>query len=515
MKRNLKFFTIVISVLLLSAIILTGCMCAIAADNGEMKTYDLNRQNSHSSGGNIVEDAPTAQDSLQTKFEEMYDISEDGKTITVISKDYLSNYWQSNNEKEVIKSLTTEEVYFIIQDSIRIYEEYDKVLLPGFDSISSIPFVTMQFPFFVNDDIITTKSMDIQYYHEEDIHGIYAIIMYRLTALSSPKAFFTGAEAIRFNGRDPMSYNSQYPETVFYIPGYSETTDRDYILSMHGGKTDFADPDRYSDLFWVSDGNKGKSVIEFSSKSNNRTRVYPTVEMENKYSGFYTTTPGGYEYDNNGKQPVEKVYGPFFILNRSLNGNSGFTLSLDSSMSGAISGHYMKMDNKLLLVCGKGSTNYSFVFYYQEGEGYRYSKEESVPPSGYDFEDGTMFYFDMKPQQSVSYIATREGNAFWLDYDTGKFGMYSDTTSSTYFIRGKFDEYNGVLKLYPENAGDPDVYSYVFHQYNDFYVYSAADSKPLELAGFTFKEGLVFKRLIKGVSTEPETDPPVNNTQPE
>ncbi len=71
------------------------------------------------------------------------------------------------------------------------------------------------------------------------------------------------------------------------------------------------------------------------------------------------------------------------------------------------------------------------------------------------------------------------------------------------FIRGKFDEYNGVLKLYPENAGDPDVYSYVFYQYNDFYVYSAADSKPLELAGFTLKDGLVFKRLIKGVSTEP------------
>ena len=139
MKRNLKFFTIVISALLLSSIILTGCMCAIATDNGKMKTYDLNRQNSDSSGGSIVEDAPTAQDSLKAKFEKMYDVSEDGKTITVISQEYLSNYWQSNNEKEVIKSLTTEEVYFIIQDSIRIYEEYDKVVLPALASYPSLP----------------------------------------------------------------------------------------------------------------------------------------------------------------------------------------------------------------------------------------------------------------------------------------------------------------------------------------------------------------------------------------
>ena len=70
MKRNVKFFTIVISLLLLFSIILIGCMYAIAADNGEMKSYDLNgqKQNSDSSGGNIVEDSPLAQTELQKKF---------------------------------------------------------------------------------------------------------------------------------------------------------------------------------------------------------------------------------------------------------------------------------------------------------------------------------------------------------------------------------------------------------------------------------------------------------------
>ena len=146
MKRNVKFFMTVTALLLLSAVILTGCMYVIAADNGATKPYDPEQRQETSDGGvtqpgeknpgnSIVEDAPITQGSLQAKFESMYEISEDGKTITVISEDYLNNYWRSNYEKEVIHSLTTEEVYFIIQDSIRIYEEYDEVVLTGFASV--------------------------------------------------------------------------------------------------------------------------------------------------------------------------------------------------------------------------------------------------------------------------------------------------------------------------------------------------------------------------------------------
>ena len=129
MKRNVKFFTIVISLLLLSSIILTGCMYAIAADNGEMKPYDLNGQKSSSESdggkapGHILEDAPAPQDLLKEKFKSMYEISEDGKSITVISEDYLSKYWQSNYEKEVIHSLTTEEVAFCPTPLCQLYVE--------------------------------------------------------------------------------------------------------------------------------------------------------------------------------------------------------------------------------------------------------------------------------------------------------------------------------------------------------------------------------------------------------
>ena len=292
MKRNIKFFTIVISLLLLSSIILTGCMYAIAADNGEMKPYDLNgqKENSDSSGGNIVEgDAPLGQDSLQAKFEAMYEISEDGKTITVISEDYLNNYWRSNYEKEVIHSLTTEEVYFIIQDSIRIYEEYDEVVLTGFASISSMMQVAERFPF-VKDEVIKTQPDVTPYYEWDDTEAIYEIILYRLKALSSPKAFFTGEEAMLSVGKNPGPNSTMLPWTTFYIPNYSKSTNRDYILSVVGygsAMNSTVDEDEFSELFGFC--NKYEATITFESKNYEQsTKVYPTVELDNKTKPYFS-----------------------------------------------------------------------------------------------------------------------------------------------------------------------------------------------------------------------------------
>lgn len=120
----------------------------------------------------------------------MYDISEDGKSITVISKQYLEEYWQNNYEKEEIRSLSIEEVYFIIQDSIRIYFGYDQVELLAFEPFSNDPEMRNRIPT-VKEKLIITKSLQTEsiYYHEEDMVAIYSIILYRLMALSSPKLF--------------------------------------------------------------------------------------------------------------------------------------------------------------------------------------------------------------------------------------------------------------------------------------------------------------------------------------
>jgi hypothetical protein len=204
-------------------------MLALSQNDSEPKDYDMDivsQTVAESTPEDITKDPPVAQNDMQKKFSDMSEISEDGKTITVITEEYLKDYWRSNYEKEVIHSLTTEEVYFIIQDSIRIYEEYDEVVLTGFASISSMMQVAERFPF-VEDKVIKTQLDAIPYYEWDDIEAIYEIILYRLKALSSPKAFFTGEEAIRFVGWDPMSSDPILALTTFYIPDYSENTDRE------------------------------------------------------------------------------------------------------------------------------------------------------------------------------------------------------------------------------------------------------------------------------------------------
>ena len=222
----------------------------------------------------ITKDPPAAQNDMQKKFSDMSEISEDGRSITVITEEYLKDYWRSNYEKEVIHSLTTEEVYFIIQDSIRIYEEYDEVVLTDFASVSSMMQVAERFPF-VKPDVSP-------YYEWDDTEAIYEIILYRLKALSSPKAFFTGEEAMRSVGEEPRINSTMLPWTTFYIPNYSESTNRDYILNVVGygsAMNSTVIEDEFSELF--SFCNKNGAYINFESKSYEQsTKIFPTAEME-------------------------------------------------------------------------------------------------------------------------------------------------------------------------------------------------------------------------------------------
>ena len=56
---------------------------------------------------------------LSRKFTAMYNIGDDGKTITVISREYPNEFWKSNYEKEKIRSLSAKEIHYIIRDSIQ------------------------------------------------------------------------------------------------------------------------------------------------------------------------------------------------------------------------------------------------------------------------------------------------------------------------------------------------------------------------------------------------------------
>ena len=391
MKNNFKFFSIVLVLLLASSIVLTGCMYAIAAENGDAKVYDMGSQ--ISADGNIIvdEDTPTSQTEMQKKFSAMYDISEDGKTITVISKEYLSKFWYSNYEKEVIHSLTTEEVYFIIQDSIRIYMEHDKVILAGFVSVSSNKQVAERFPYLDSAEL-SSRSEKSSLDREKIENDIHTIIMYRLRALSSPKAFFTGADAIRFVGGNPIAYDGMYPESVFYIPGYSANTDRDYILSIMGGNSNFTDLEKFTDLFEVSV--EGGINIRFSSVVNgSTTEVYPTEDIYRVpvLDGLETSKDNNVvnkpDLDKNNAPEEEKNNLYYFKLDTS---NEKSSLMASNGKTEAEGTYANEGDAYILSFDG----DYQYVLYYNEDVGYEYAKGESNPIPGYEFEDEQSFILD-------------------------------------------------------------------------------------------------------------------------
>lgn len=388
MKNNFKFFSIVLVLLLASSIVLTGCMYAIAAENGDAKVYDMGSQISADSNITVDEDTPTAQTELQKKFSAMYDISEDGKTITVISREYLNEFWHSNYEKEVIHSVTTEEVYFIIQDSIRVYMEYDKVVLPGFASLSSTLKVAERFPFVEEQEVCRPVTSHLD--RDKIATDIHTIIMYRLKALSSPKAFFTGADAISFVGGNPATYDGMYPESVFYIPGYSANTDRDYILSIMGGSSNFTDLKRFTDLFEVSEF--GGVGINFLSVANATvTEVFPTESL------YEIPVPDGFE-TNKDNTVVNK---PDSDKNNNAEDKNTLCFKLDaaggmcslmtSDVKTEAEGAYIhEGDAHILYFDG----DFQYVFYYNEGVGYQFAKGESNPIPGHEFEDEKRFILD-------------------------------------------------------------------------------------------------------------------------
>lgn len=378
MKGNFKFFGIVAALLLASSVILVGCMHVIATENGDAKAYDMGSQISMGSlfsadSGILVDDgSPTPQSELQEKFGAMYAVSEDGKTVTVISEEYLDQYWQSNYEKEVIRSLTTEEVFFVVQDSIRLYQEYDTVILSAFDPGSSAPQAAERFPVLEGAEVSALAgrtSLDRDRI-EKDIH---TIILYRLKALSSPKAFFTAAEAILSVGRDPVSYNGLYPDSVFYIPGYSADTDRDYIFFIMGmgGSASSMDLEGFTDLFEVS--MYGGIAINFLPIQNGPSmRVFPTEDIEDIYQ-----------------------ISPYFKLD-----TTNETCSLMASGNAVAEGTYVREGDMYALYF---DADFRYVFYYDEGvelssatrfPRFRYAKGESNPIPGYAFEDEKRFALD-------------------------------------------------------------------------------------------------------------------------
>ena len=428
-----------LSLLLLSSIILTGCMYAIAADNGEMKPYDLNgqKENSDSSVGNIVEDAPQAQMPLHGQFGEY--LHKDGTAVTVFSEEQYAEL-KEVRESDKRNPLTYEEILFLVNDSINLYFTYDEIILTNANRDHVIPLLTNQ-------------------------SGNARVI----------KTGYKGASAYETYSEAETAYNKMLTDIyeIIYYRIYMHDAGFETVIHHDHSGQDLIFGRRYD----TSPISSSVPVGMYQMLAIDGA-TFSGIDNEEKLCGEYKTL---LQWKKMWESDAIIDYEHYPYLNSAV---------LCTSILNTVR---RPMEYKFYIAGPKNDPAQQI---------YPTAELENMMPHKELFYEAKVGYGSYNP-------------VFSLDYETGKFAMSADAVMS-FAIIGKFSESDGVLKLYPSNAGEEGVYSYVLHEKDGSWVYSAKDSKPIELAGFDWHKDIVFEKVHEGVSTPPNTEPPTNDkTEPD
>lgn len=315
---------------------------------------------------------PNGLSELELKFYRMYDISADGKEITVISQSYLENFWEGTNASDV-HSVTTEEVLYIIEDSVRLYQTYEKIVMLGYSPSIEDETLREKIPTLeasiINTDLGAQKR-DLQ----ADIQNIHDLIMYRIRGLSTPSAFVTAWEAMEFLGQLPGADSTLYSRAKFYFPGYDADTKRNALMKELGRLDNDIPENEWHDVIDYSP--RGAYVITLSSGTAT-IQIFPTVQIIQTLSGEpVENTAAYYLYDTGdtcvlGSNSPNGVDIPGILYQD----ENGITLSVSGSRESA-----------------KGY-QYEYRFIYQEGVGYVYSEDQSAPSPALEIPAGTVVQF--------------------------------------------------------------------------------------------------------------------------
>ena len=134
--KNKKWLIATVCMLLASSVILAGCMYAIAQQEEPSKPYEMGEAVSL-----VPEDAPTAQTEMEAKFAVYNHVLEVGeeKTLVLFSDEQATEQWAKRENGEDFR-LTYDEIIFLINDSLRLYNTYDEIYLT--DALKNGIFVT-------------------------------------------------------------------------------------------------------------------------------------------------------------------------------------------------------------------------------------------------------------------------------------------------------------------------------------------------------------------------------------
>ncbi len=272
--KYIKFY-ILISVIIASLFVLPSCGddAVDGTDTDTGSNIQPETEDTGTSSGGSSDPILNAGE-LDKKFKAMSRTDNNMQSITVITEEFLNKMWIEDFSSDRKYSLSTEEINYIIADSVRIYREYRYIVLEPvlYGTVYSDYEHSSQYPMLFNETIDKSQSTG----HHDDCTNIYKIINYRIRALSSPDAFVTVYD---YDSTDLHPHFSSIiyltPASAYYIPDYSDKVQSDKLKEYL--KDDSDAESAPLDYFCVSP--YGTSIVEYYPKGGDGTKLFPSEEL--------------------------------------------------------------------------------------------------------------------------------------------------------------------------------------------------------------------------------------------
>lgn len=230
--KNKKLLCLAAGAILLSVCILAGYMALTAMPSEDGKTYS----GDGFEGDVTMQDGVASQEELARRFA-VYNHEIDDGVLQIFSDeqfDALARTWEDGGRMH----LTYDEILFLINDSIRLYNTYDRIVLneigrvriPMEVSASASGYVILPH----HGDLSELAYEEATEVYDRMLQDIYTIILYRISMLDnwSDVRYY-----VQFDTEDGWESESVFTGDALLEQDGVQVRHSTFLLSLDGGKT--------------------------------------------------------------------------------------------------------------------------------------------------------------------------------------------------------------------------------------------------------------------------------------
>lgn len=298
--KNSKIIIIAASLVLAAALALCGCMYLIGDVPDETRGYDPDEMTLPS----VIEETPSAQSEMQKKFG-AYGREETGergeRIFRLFTEEQIeeSLTLRKNSER---RSLTYDEILFIINDSIRMYFEYDKIIITDFICHTHDKTPTSAIDYDMRLGNNRYRRCEVYTYEYIDLipyHGDYSDKSSYADALATYRKMIEDIQTIIF---ERLRIHDTVSDSYCLL---SPLNDNDYTslygILLDGGN--ISDAEKYETVLnnTIKESLTSKELVAAEDK-------YPLVRMVEKYDEDSAKPQISIYYIAVGEESREKLY---------------------------------------------------------------------------------------------------------------------------------------------------------------------------------------------------------------